>query len=56
MNAAPPLAKLPLAPNGFVRVRTLLATEHPTGAITAPAVETVHEVASVKVIDDGNVI
>ena len=34
----------------------MLATAHPTGAITDPEVVTVHEVVSVKVMDAGNVI
>ena len=55
-KAAPPLAKLALAPNGLVRVRTLLATTQPTGAITVPDEVTVHEGALVKVIDAGKVI
>jgi hypothetical protein len=53
-KAEPPLEKVPLVPNGLVRVRTLLETVQDVGARTDDADESV-QVPSFRVREEGNV-
>ena len=51
----PPLANVPLEPNGLVRVTTLLDTAQLVGLSTEDAVVREQEVVSTRTIDEGKV-
>ena len=55
VKAEPPLEKVPLLPNGLVRVRTLPLTLQPVGDKMADAADREQEDVVTKVIDEGKV-